>query len=652
MTSNEPTVVTVLRQLANEYTGPVRERDVMERVLQIRPSSAKNPYHTIREKLRWRAPDVGWVRLADGLVTPLRLVLDGLRFRVIPTEDEIDGEMLLPAQLIPFVALPMQGVRAERVDSTIQFDWLVGSGRTADAFFAEHVPSIAMAGWYRASGFVAGDSILCTIVGGSPLRVQIEREPVESFRLAAVVERDRALTDALATAVAASTETTHTPADVLLPIYAVSAWRTAYPGRPWRELVVSDERLRLVDATMIADQRYRTHVEQLYPDVLPTQLRAEQQRQLFATIGSIQAEMRESRQQAFDAGLWNGTLPRSSTARSVFDSESGEPVLIYDGAVDALQDHTPAIERRIAQGEFSDGWADDDLGLDYDDAESLLMSWPFEDAEINDLRAFMRARPELAEAAQKLMEALTPEEMMRIRSSDSQDDIQNILAERFHRILPGDPLLFSTLVPYDPQQERGMYEPLSELSFGPLAQDRDAPEIWEVPDDGPSLEDILGGEPQFDDPDGSDDETLEDLALEQSSTLIDEFRTALLAQGKSTITANARTKDLWIYAEFLAHYYSRTLADGAYATLDECLFFYYPRKVENGTPRALRDLCTSVRQFYVYLREQRGTDDSFAHAIWRRREQAARVLAIYDQLDFESQEFDRAFGYLFAPYTA
>ncbi len=83
------------------------------------------------------------------------------------------------------------------------------------------------------------------------------------------------------------------------------------------------------------------------------------------------------------------------------------------------------------------------------------------------------------------------------------------------------------------------------------------------------------------------------------------------------------------------------------------MFFFYPRKVLNSTPRDARDMCTSIKQFYAFLRaEGIVTDDGFAQAIWRRRDQAARIVELYGRLDAESPRFGRLFGRLFEPFTA
>ena len=94
MEQSEPTISSILLELAAEYSGIVSEREVFERVLARRPSQAKDPYASIRNKLRYDAIETGWVRLGGGELIPRQVALQGLRFRVIPSEEEFAGDMI------------------------------------------------------------------------------------------------------------------------------------------------------------------------------------------------------------------------------------------------------------------------------------------------------------------------------------------------------------------------------------------------------------------------------------------------------------------------------------------------------------------------------------------------------------------------------
>ena len=88
MAQQEITISRVLQELAQTYDTIISERELFEQVLQRRPSQAKDPFASIREKLRWDGPQVGWIRLGGNQVVPLRVVRTGLRFRIAPSDDE------------------------------------------------------------------------------------------------------------------------------------------------------------------------------------------------------------------------------------------------------------------------------------------------------------------------------------------------------------------------------------------------------------------------------------------------------------------------------------------------------------------------------------------------------------------------------------
>ncbi|HEX9372663.1 MAG TPA: hypothetical protein VF897_16750, partial [Roseiflexaceae bacterium] len=113
MAQSEPTISSILQELAREYDRVAAEREVLDRVLERRPSQAKDPYASIRNILRYDAEDAGWVRLGGGKLIPRRIALLGLRFRVIPTDEEFAADMLARAWLIPFVSLRTAELRME-----------------------------------------------------------------------------------------------------------------------------------------------------------------------------------------------------------------------------------------------------------------------------------------------------------------------------------------------------------------------------------------------------------------------------------------------------------------------------------------------------------------------------------------------------------
>lgn len=669
MARKEPTIARILQDLAGEFASMVPEREVYDRVLARRPSRAKDPYGAIRNQLRFDAPRLGWVYLGGGELMPLRAALEGLRFRVIPSEVEIALGALMWSGLRPFVPSRTVETRIETIDGTVLNTQEVLLHTGEGPFGPMTEPAIALDGWFERVGLRQGDSVLVTISRYNPLTLQIEYEPASAFRIDEVISYERALLDALAEVVSKNQRGPVMVETSVLPIYARAAWRTSYPGRPWQMLVEQDRRIRFIHSEMIADGRYRSPFDFTASDEVYDAETEALDEELRGQISVIQEQMRASRRAAVEREIWDGIAPRVSTAQTMFDFEEGTSTTVYPGAVDALEDHTAVIEEHIANGDYEDE-EDDGSWLPDDEAE---FGFALEDDDdnydeeldnivgIDDIQMFIDHNPEVAAATRRLMESLTPEEQRRLDNARSIEDVQQILAPRLPELLRTEPALWVPLEPsmfeyHDVNGNGNGHSDGNDNGHRPGVDiDLLAEDGWED-DPGP----LQGGD--WLDGDGFEQGAVEGIpgiggdseaALERSNALIEQFVASQIGAGRSKATASSRASDLWLYADFLSRYYGRSLDRGDYATLDECLFFFYPRKVLNSTPRNVRDMCTSLKQFYGFLKaESIIDDDGFAQAIWQRRDQAARVVEIYDQLDGESSQFERLFAHLFAPYTA
>jgi hypothetical protein len=608
MPNQEPTIASILRTLAHEYDGPVEERRLLDQVLERRPSAAKNPYATIRDRLRWDGLALGWLRLSRRELMPLRMALSGLRFRCVPRSCDIETGMLPVAHLHPFA-----GLRDDDLclidDAGTSFPFVdqdpANSGGTTT-----HSPSFGLSGWYTRTGFVTGDSILVKVLDPERPTLQIEHEPAAKAQLTDTSAQDTELLEAIITRVGRAPSSLIPCDEIILPIFAAASWRADYPGQPWQYLVTRDSRLELVDDIFLTNQhhpsfRLFSSDEVFAPLPMPEGERRAADLALFDEIEALQRELRDSREQDADAGLWNGQIQRASAAYSTFDS--------YNDELYPRGRSISSLER------YDDLDDDDDLGVGSLDEEMF---------SANDEFARLQA------AHDELMAALPPEIIEQLEVA-RPEEAEVLIASQLNMLLAKKPHLFPVLDLSANNVEDGV-DPITESLF-------DA-NIWqeEIDDDdwGELDDDLLDA-----------DITISGASTE-SSDLIGQFYDYLFELGKSGATVRARSRDIQIYAEFLASYYNRSLAGGDYATLDECLFYYYPRRIQNTSPRQIREICTSLKQFYKFMRE-RGVivDDRFAQALWRRRDQAARVVEIYDRISNDSPNFQQLFARLFQPYT-
>jgi len=653
MTQSEPTISSILLELADEYDGIVAEREVLDRVLERRPSQAKDPYASIRNILRYESFESGWVRLGGGKLIPRRIALRGLRFRVIPSDDEFAGDLLARSWLMPFVSLRLQNIQLQDAAGRPIPTKRTSLPDTGNRFIFFSAEALSLDSWFQRTSFEPGDSILLSIVQTDPMTLRLEREPAAEFRLGDVIAQEREMIDEIAAQVARNRSNMQFSEDLVLPIYARSEWRTGYPGRPWQQLVEADRRLRLLDGLYISDRSFRRPLDLLLGDRQQEQDWEEEDRELLDEITSFQTALLASRREAAEHGLWNGIAPRASTGQVIYDMREGTSQVIYPGVVDALIDHTDEIEQRVERGDFADEEWDDDI--DPDDLDDLDLDSDIvgddellDIEDIEDMQAFMDQNPALVEATQKLMSSLSPAEIEKLHAAETPDQVQIILTNHLNTLLGSNPRLFGELTPELPATtHRNTHGDSNGNGHG-----IDHDELLGIEEDDWDEQSNEAND-WLEDQDDEDDEEAIDQVIERSNDLMERFYQSLVAQGKSEATAASRTGDLWVYADFLSSYYNRGLEDGDYATLDECLFFYYPRKVLNNSARSARDMCTSFKQFYAFLRGEGVIgDDAFAQAIWRRRDQAARVIELYDRIDSESPQFERLFAYLFAPYTA
>ncbi len=656
MSPKEPTIAAILLLLSEQYEGIVAEREVFDQVLARRPSAAKDPYARIREQIRFASSRVGWVALGGGQVMPLRSALLGLRFRITPTSDEIDHALLLRDTLRPFVDFQLKIGELRIEDAQGQpLPIRDTSLHASDGIFGpvmSHATDLGV--WYQRVGFAPGDSILATVTGYQPLTLRLDHEPAALFDPAAVAEQDRELLEGIVARVTRNSRSSFMPEDAVLPIVARAAWRTGYPGTAWQQLVMQDRRLRLLEAGMIADSSFRRPLDLLMSDERDAEFWEENDSAILSAISTLQESLRDSRRDAAERGIWNGIAPRVSTARTIFDIHQGTAETHYPGAVNALEDHSADIEEHIARGDYANAdWnedADNDFdGMMFDDDFELEDDELLDIDEIEDLQAFVEQNPALGEATRRLMESLSPEELERLQNAKTLEDVQGVLGNRLTELLRTEPSLFVPLEPPAPGHSNGH-------SNG-HANGHSNGTISSFEDEFVEADDLLEeDELELEEEDQEEDEEEQvqvEMALERSNELMDRFYQHQLHNGKSETTAASRTRDLWIYADFLGNYYGRSLDAGDYATLDECLFFFYPRKVLNSSARAAREICTSLKQFYAFLKAEKLIgDDGFATAIWQRRNQAARVVELYEQIDSDSPQFERLFAHLFAPYTA
>ena len=252
----QPNRDQVITQVVAELEGPTPLEAVIDRVLERKPSSAKDPRGPIRSDIRRVALLYGVVFRDPErkIVVPAHLALVGIRFRHLVTDAEVGDRGLhwtvsdtaylasayWPAsflfgdpELVDAQGVVIRGAwHARDVGPRAAWDdiSLTGAGRKLQAFMREHKVA-------------SGDSLLFTIEQYRPPRWRVEHEPRAQRHQAAIDRSNHELVESLyAMLELASREQIDMPA-ALYSAHLQMSEPYGYPGDPWLDALEADGRM-------------------------------------------------------------------------------------------------------------------------------------------------------------------------------------------------------------------------------------------------------------------------------------------------------------------------------------------------------------------------------------------------------------------------
>ena len=169
----------------------------------------------------------------------------------------------------------------------------------------------------------------------------------------------------------------------------------------------------------------------------------------------------------------------------------------------------------------------------------------------------------------------------------------------------------------------------------------------EFPHNGLRVVESSDAEP--DDEDDYEDESDYEKISDHNDELIDKFFHAGSKKKGSDSAAGRKAGDVSLFGDFLGNYHGCSLEYADYDMLEEFLFTWYPRKVLNASSSHAKHLALSLRDFYRFLALSGVTRTAkFAEVIYDMRDLAGEKVDLYDRLpqgeDFEPL-FERLFGW-------
>lgn len=166
----------------------------------MRSTQSKNPEQLIRNKIRQTARPT-WVWLDRYTLWPMRLAMKGVRFRITPSQTEVEHSLLAGRVSVWFypsrLAMGSHAVHRRRWQHTFSFD-LTAIEEKMETLFGEGTGEnhgFQLSAWFERTGFRFGDSILATIVDWEKGRLLIEHEPASQRRQDVITHRNPELAD-------------------------------------------------------------------------------------------------------------------------------------------------------------------------------------------------------------------------------------------------------------------------------------------------------------------------------------------------------------------------------------------------------------------------------------------------------------------------
>ncbi len=261
MKKNSPTLAEAVEQALAEVNGPIKSKSLIDKVLAIKPSSAKKPDARIRNHLRMEEVGRSIVYLDKETIIPLRVGAPGVRFRVslsrwhvnkgaLPVFPSFRGWISHNDEMQALKFFDEQGTPAPTDVVSIKYRI---SGLEEDfealAFDLSH--------WFRKYNVRRNDSILVTIESWEPRRFRLEFEPEKKRRKhrEEIEYKNQELAGILFDMLETATNEQIYVTEAIPTAYLRLSNPRGYPGDHWTTVLKNDPRMRWADFCITYPER-------------------------------------------------------------------------------------------------------------------------------------------------------------------------------------------------------------------------------------------------------------------------------------------------------------------------------------------------------------------------------------------------------------
>jgi hypothetical protein len=251
------TLSQAIEQVLARVQAPTSIDEVAERVLALSPSQAKNPMTFVRGALRREHAGHTLVLLDRKTVVPLRVAMQGVRFRArLSPEAATAGA--LPTSLLYYFRphglgpADLQFVDPDGEPLTAQVKLMTwdDTDEWLRAFMYERTV-VEFSDWFRTQGVQGEDSLLITIDDWQRGRFRLQHEPLSQRRDAEIQQQNRELAEVLFDMLETGPSEQLFLSTSIPTAYARLSHARGYPGDHWQEVVDGDDRLDYTSFSLV-----------------------------------------------------------------------------------------------------------------------------------------------------------------------------------------------------------------------------------------------------------------------------------------------------------------------------------------------------------------------------------------------------------------